>query len=198
MIFKRIFDILTSFFGIIIISPILIIVAFFIKLQMPGPVFFIQTRIGKEGKEFRLLKFRTMRVKPKTSEGSFDAGDQSRITPFGKILRKTKLDELPQLINVLKGDMSLVGPRPEVRKWTAVYPERWAIVLQVKPGITDNASIEFRNEEELLAQSSNPEETYRDIILPRKLELYIDYVHHQSFFGDLMIILRTIQTIIIK
>lgn len=198
MIFKRIFDILTSFFGIIIISPILIIVAFFIKLQMPGPVFFIQTRIGKGGKEFRLLKFRTMLVKPKTSEGSFDAGDQSRITALGKVLRKTKLDEIPQLINVLKGDMSLVGPRPEVKKWTAVYPDQWEIVHQVRPGITDNASIEFRNEEELLAQSSNPEETYRDIILPRKLELYINYVNHHSFWGDLMIILRTIQTIIIK
>ena len=165
---------------------------------MPGPIFFIQTRIGKGGKEFRLLKFRTMRVKPKASEGSFDAGDQSRITALGKILRKTKLDEIPQLINVLKGDMSLVGPRPEVKKWTAVYPEQWAIVHQVQPGITDNASIEFRNEEELLARSSNPEETYRTVILPRKLELYINYVNHHSFFDDLMIILRTIQTIIIK
>ncbi len=195
---KRIFDILASFFGIIIISPILLIVALFIKLSMPGPIFFIQTRIGKGGEEFRLLKLRTMLVKPKTSEGSFDAGDQSRITALGKILRKTKLDEIPQLINVFKGDMSLVGPRPEVRKWTAVYPEQWAIVHQVLPGITDNASIEFRNEEELLVQSSNPEETYRDVILPRKLELYINYVNHHSFLGDLMIILRTIQTIIIK
>lgn len=165
---------------------------------MPGPVFFIQTRIGKGGREFRLLKFRTMRVKPKTSEGSFDVGDQSRITGLGKILRKTKLDEVPQLINVLKGDMSLVGPRPEVKKWTAVYPEQWAIVHQVQPGITDNASIEFRNEEELLAQSSNPEETYRNVILPRKLELYINYVHHHSFSGDLMIIIRTIQSVILK
>ena len=195
---KRIFDILASFIGLIVISPVLIIVAFFIKLLMPGPVFFIQTRIGKVGREFRLLKFRTMMVKQKTSEGSFDAGDQSRITAFGKILRKTKLDEIPQLINVLKGDMSLVGPRPEVKKWTVVYPEKWAIVHQVKPGITDSASIEFRNEEELLAQSSNPEETYRNIILPSKLELYINYVNHHSFFGDLMIILRTIQSIILK
>lgn len=198
MLIKRIFDILASLLAIIIILPILLIVALFIKLLMPGSIFFIQTRVGKGGNEFRLLKFRTMRVKAKTSEGSFDAGDQSRITALGKILRKTKLDEIPQLINVLKGEMSLVGPRPEVKKWTAVYPEKWAIVHQVKPGITDNASIEFRNEEELLAQSSNPEETYRDIILPRKLELYINYVNHHSFFGDLMIILRTIQTIIIK
>ncbi len=195
---KRIFDFLASFFGIIIISPILLIVALFIKLLMPGSIFFIQTRVGKGGKEFRLLKFRTMRINAKPSEGSFDAGDQSRITALGKILRKTKLDEIPQLINVLIGDMSLVGPRPEVKKWTAVYPEQWAIVHQVKPGITDNASIEFRNEEELLAQSSNPEETYKNVILPRKLELYINYVNHHSFSGDLMIILRTIQSVIIK
>jgi len=165
---------------------------------MPGPIFFIQTRIGKGGKGFRLLKFRTMLVKPQTPEGSFDAGDQSRITALGKILRKTKLDEIPQLINVLKGDMSLVGPRPEVKKWTVVYPEQWAIVHQVLPGITDNASIEFRNEEELLAQSSNPEESYRNVILPRKLELYINYVNHHSFWGDLMIIIRTIQSVILK
>lgn len=198
MIVKRIFDILASFFGLLIISPIILIVALFIKLQMPGPVFFVQTRIGKGGREFRLLKFRTMRVKPRTSEGSFDVGDQSRITGLGKILRKTKLDEVPQLINVLKGDMSLVGPRPEVKEWTAVYPEQWAIVHQVQPGITDNASIEFRNEEELLAQSSNPEETYRNVILPRKLELYINYVQHHSFSGDLMIIIRTIQSVILK
>lgn len=195
---KRIFDILASFLGIIIIFPVLLIVGVFIALFMPGPIFFIQTRIGKRGKEFRLLKFRTMLVKPKTSEGSFDAGDQSRITSLGKILRKTKLDELPQLVNVLKGDMSLVGPRPEVRKWTEVYPEQWKIVHQVLPGITDNASIEFRNEEELLAQSSNPEETYRDVILPRKLELYIQYVHHHSFWGDVHIILKTIQTVLHK
>jgi lipopolysaccharide/colanic/teichoic acid biosynthesis glycosyltransferase len=198
MPFKRIFDILASFFGIIITLPVFLFIALFIALLMPGPIFFIQTRIGKGGKEFRLLKFRTMLVKPKASEGSFDAGDQSRITALGKILRKTKMDEIPQLINVLKGEMSLVGPRPEVKKWTTVYTEQWAIVHRVRPGITDNASIEFRNEEELLAQSLNPEETYRDVILPRKLELYINYVNHHSFWGDLMIILRTIQSVILK
>lgn len=198
MLAKRIFDISVSFFGIIIISPIILIVSFFIKILMPGPVFFIQTRIGKDRREFRLLKFRTMQVKSRTSEESFDAGVQSRITALGKVLRKTKLDEIPQLINVLKGDMSLVGPRPEVKKWTEVYPEQWAIVHRIQPGITDNASIEFRNEEKLLAQSSNPEKTYQDVILPRKLELYINYVNHHSFSGDLMIIIRTIQSVILK
>lgn len=198
MISKSTFDFLFSLTGTIILLAMFPIFICLIVVFMPGPIFFIQTRIGKGGQEFRLLKFRTMLVKPKTSEGSFDAGDQSRTTSLGKILRKTKLDELPQLINVLKGDMSLVGPRPEVRKWTEVYPELWAIVHQVKPGITDNASIEFRNEEELLAQSTNPDQTYRDVILPRKLELYIQYVHHHSFWGDVQIILKTIQTVLFK
>lgn len=198
MFLKRTFDLFASIVGLLVIIPVFVIIAILIKLVMPGPVFFIQTRIGKGGNEFQLLKFRTMQVKLKTSEGSFDVGDQSRITPFGMILRKTKLDEIPQLINVLKGEMSLVGPRPEVKKWTQVYPEQWDIVHQVKPGITDNASIEFRNEEDILSQSLNPEETYRDVILPRKLELYINYVNHHSFFGDLRIIIRTIQTVISK
>ncbi len=198
MTIKRIFDLFTTCLGLLILWPLFFVIAFLIKLTTPGPIFFIQTRIGKEGKEFRLLKFRSMLVKPKTSEGSFDVGDQSRITPLGKILRKTKLDEIPQLINVLKGDMSLVGPRPEVKKWTEVYPEQWAFVHRVKPGITDNASIEFRNEEELLSLASNPDETYREIILPRKLELYINYTNKHSFFGDLIIIIRTIQSIILK
>lgn len=195
---KKKFDLIASLLGLLVLLPIMILTFILIKFTMPGPVFFIQTRIGKGGKEFRLLKFRTMLIKPKTSEGSFDAGDHSRITPLGKILRKTKLDEIPQLINVIKGEMSLVGPRPEVRKWIAVYPEKWAIVHQLMPGITDNASIEFRNEEELLARSSNPEETYRNVILPRKLEIYINYVNHHSFFGDLMIIIQTIQSVLLK
>ena len=182
--------------GIVLLFPVFLLTSLMIKITMPGPVFFIQARIGLGGKEFKLLKFRSMRVKPMTKEGSFDAGDQSRVTPFGKLLRKTKLDELPQLINVLKGDMSLVGPRPEVKKWTQVYPEKWEMVHRVKPGITDNASIEFRNEEEILARSNNPEETYRDEILPRKLELYIDYVNMHSLAADLKIIFATIKTVI--
>jgi lipopolysaccharide/colanic/teichoic acid biosynthesis glycosyltransferase len=198
MISKRIFDIIVSIVGLAILLPVFAIIAILIKLFMPGPVFFIQSRIGKGGEEFRLLKFRTMMGKSKTSEGSFDIGDQSRITSFGRILRRLKLDEIPQLINVLKGEMSLVGPRPEVKKWTKVYPEKWRIVFQVKPGITDNASIEFRNEEEILAQSSNPEETYRNFILPRKLELYVNYANNNSFFGDLLIIIRTFQSVILK
>lgn len=125
----------------------------------------------------------------------FNAGELSRITSLGKFLRKTKLDELPQLINVLKGEMSLVGPRPEVKKWTMVYPEKWEIVHRVKPGITDNASIMFRNEEAILSQTSSPEEMYRENILPKKMDMYIDYVNNHSFSGDLKIIFNTIKSV---
>lgn len=165
---------------------------------MPGPVFFIQQRIGQQGKPFRLIKFRTMKVASGKTSGSFDAGDNTRITPLGRFLRKTKLDELPQLINVLKGEMSFVGPRPEVKQWTEVYPEKWKIVHSVKPGITDNASIEFRNEEEILAKSNDPIKTYKEEILPRKLDLYIDYVNNRSGWGDLIIIYKTIKVVILK
>lgn len=165
---------------------------------MPGPILFRQLRVGKNGKLFRLNKFRTMRVLKEAEKGIFDAGNSSRITPLGKFLRKTKLDELPQLFNVLRGDMSIVGPRPEVKQWTEDYPEKWAIVHSVRPGITDNASILFRNEEEILAASSNPTETYKNEILPKKLDLYIDYVNNKSFIGDVKIILKTIYTVIAK
>lgn len=137
-----------------------------------------------------------MRLKQESSTATFDAGDKSRITKSGFFLRKTKLDELPQLWNVLIGDMSLVGPRPEVRKWVDVYPERWTKVLTVKPGITDPASIYYRNEEELLAKAADPEAYYRDHILPHKLDLYEEYVMTRSFCGDIYLILKTILSII--
>lgn len=165
---------------------------------MGSPVFFKQERIGKLGKSFSLYKFRSMSEDKNARNGRFDAGGKLRITPLGKTLRKIKLDELPQLINILMGDMSFVGPRPEVRQWTKIYPEKWKIVHSVKPGITDNASIEFRNEEDILACSKDPIKTYQDEILPRKLELYIDYVNNQSFLGDLKIILKTIKVVILK
>lgn len=195
---KRIFDITTSILGILIISPIFIIVAILILITMSKPVFFQQKRIGKFGKPFRLYKFRTMSRLKDADSGIFQAGDISRTTSLGKLLRKTKIDELPQLINVIKGDMSIVGPRPEVEQWTKVYPEKWEIVHRVKPGITDNASVLFRNEEKILAASNNPIETYKALILPQKLELYIDYVNNNSFFGDLKLIFITLITIIIK
>jgi len=133
-----------------------------------------------------------------SKKGSFDAGDRSRVTSVGRFLRRTKLDELPQLINVLIGEMSLVGPRPEVRQWVKVYPEKWKIVHQVKPGITDNASILFRDEEEILASSLSPEITYREVILPKKLSLYLEYVKTQSLAQDCRIIFKTILILIRK
>lgn len=195
---KRTFDFIASFIGLIFAMLPFLLIAILIKMIMPGPVFFIQRRIGKGSKPFRLFKFRTMMVDARKSEGSFDAGDTSRITPLGRVLRKTKLDELPQLINVLIGNMSLVGPRPEVEQWTVIYPEMWKIVHTVRPGITDNASIMFRNEEEILAESSDPQKTYEQEILPLKLSLYIDYVRNHSFLGDFKIILETIKIIITK
>jgi lipopolysaccharide/colanic/teichoic acid biosynthesis glycosyltransferase len=195
---KRFFDILVSIIIIFLLFPVLLILIVMIKFQLPGPIFFIQQRIGLEGYYFKLIKFRSMKLAVGKSAGSFDLGDSSRTTPFGRLMRRAKLDELPQLINVFKGDMSIVGPRPEVKQWAEVYPEKWKIVHSVKPGITDNASIEFRNEEELLAQSEDPIKTYKDEILPRKLDLYIDYVNNQSFWGDIMIILKTIKVVILK
>ena len=134
----------------------------------------------------------------KKSEGSFDLGDASRVTPLGSLLRATKLDELPQLFNVLIGQISLVGPRPEVEKWTSIYPEKWKIVHRVRPGITDNASIIYRNEEDILKKSSDPEKLYREGILPQKLDLYIQYVNHNTLLGDISIIFKTIRAIIFK
>jgi lipopolysaccharide/colanic/teichoic acid biosynthesis glycosyltransferase len=148
-----------------------------------------------DGKEFKLYKLRSMTAISNQVKNSFVPGDSSRITRLGRFLRRTKIDEIPQLCNVLKGDMSIVGPRPEIKKWTEVYPEKWAVVLSVKPGITDNASIMFYNEEELLSRSPDPEGFYQNIILPKKLDLYIDYVKNQTFYEDIGIIFRTLKTI---
>lgn len=165
---------------------------------MPGPVFFIQERIGKNGNSFQLFKFRTMSLLKFDSSINFEPGDKSRITKIGKLLRKTKLDELPQLVNVIKGEMSLVGPRPEVKEWTLIYPELWKIVHSVKPGITDNASLIFRNEEEILANSLNPSEKYKNVILPQKLDLYLFYVKNRSLLSDILIIFRTLKEVVLK
>ena len=179
-------------------SPVYFLIALFIVIDSGFPVFFVQKRVGKGGKQFKMYKFRTMSVLKEARQGSFDAGDSSRVTSIGKILRKTKLDELPQLLNVFSGKMSFVGPRPEVQKWVDAYPERWVIVHSVKPGITDNASIEFRNEEEILAASSEPLVTYRNEILPLKLSMYEDYVQNKSFWKDINILFRTFTSVLFK
>jgi lipopolysaccharide/colanic/teichoic acid biosynthesis glycosyltransferase len=194
---KRIFDFTFALLGIVFLFSLFLIISLIILITMPGPILFRQQRVGQFGRVFLFNKFRSMRVFKEASRGSFDAGNSSRITPLGHFLRKTKLDELPQLFNVLKGDMSIVGPRPEVKYWTEVYPEKWKIVHSVRPGITDNASILFRNEEEILAKSSNPTETYRNEILPRKLDLYIEYVNNRSFLGDIKVIFKTIKAVVV-
>jgi len=195
---KRAFDIIISATGLIILLPLEILIALVIVIDDGGSVFFKQKRIGLNQRPFTLYKFRSMTASNNTFKENFDAGDKSRVTKIGTILRKTKLDELPQLFNVLIGDMSLVGPRPEVEKWVDIYPQQWAFVLTMKPGITDNAAVLFRNEEDILAKVSNPEMYYKEIILPQKLNIYSDYILNHSFTVDILIIVKTILSIFKK
>ena len=194
---KRLFDFIASFFGLILLIPIFVIVALWIKADSRGPIFFRQERVGFQGINFRIHKFRTMVLDAEKKGKQITVGTDSRITIVGEFLRKYKLDELPQLIDVLVGNMSLVGPRPEVSKYIDYYSDdEKHDVLSVKPGITDNASIEFRNENELLASSDDPEATYINEVLPKKIALYRKYVRERSFFGDVAIIFKTIFLII--
>ena len=195
---KRAFDIIISASGLIILLPLEILIALVIVIDDGGSVFFKQKRIGLNQRPFTLYKFRSMTASNNTFKENFDAGDKSRVTKIGTILRKTKLDELPQLFNVLIGDMSLVGPRPEVEKWVDIYPQQWAFVLTMKPGITDNAAVLFRNEEDILAKVSNPEMYYKEIILPQKLIIYSEYILNHSFTVDILIIVKTILSIFKK
>ncbi|MFN4299830.1 MAG: sugar transferase [Thermaurantimonas sp.] len=195
---KRSFDIVVSILALLIFFIPMILISLLIKLDSKGKIFFIQDRIGKDFRKFRLLKFRTMADSEHAKSGLFEPGNTKRVTKIGKILRKYKLDELPQLINVLKGDMSLVGPRPEVEEWTKVYPEKWKVVLSVKPGITDYASILFRNEEELLKNSPSPKETYEKEILPKKLSINMDYVIKNNLITDIKILFLTVYKLLKK
>lgn len=196
---KRLFDFVISFSGLLLLVPIFALVALWIKIDSRGPVLFLQERVGFHGSLFRIHKFRTMVSNAESKGEQITVGSDSRITTAGNFLRKYKLDELPQLIDVLTGHMSLVGPRPEVPKYIALYSDdEKHEVLSVKPGITDNASIEFRNENELLASSKNPEITYINEVLPKKIALYRKYVKEHSFFGDIVIIFKTIFLILRK
>lgn len=188
---KRIVDFLLSLLFIVVFLPVMLVVAMAVWLDSGLPIFFVQERIGWRGKPFGLVKFRSMTRNSHSAKGAFDAGNVSRVTRIGKIMRKTKLDELPQFFNVLAGHMSLVGPRPEVRKWTQIYTEKWSVVHRARPGITDFASLKFRNEEEILQKSSNPEQTYQNDILPQKLDLNIEYVRSMSLFIDAKILWMT-------
>lgn len=188
----RFLDIFFSSIGLILLSPIFIILAIWIKIDSTGPVFYKQVRVGLRGKEFKLFKFRSMRLDADKSGLLTVGGRDPRITKSGYVIRKYKLDELPQLLNVLVGEMSLVGPRPEVSKYTNLYTPEQRKVLDVRPGITDWASIEFKNENDILAQSSDPEKTYIEEIMPRKIELNKIYIEHKTVIAYFNIIFKTI------
>ncbi len=197
MLAKRIFDLIASAIGLLILSPIFAIVAIWIKLDSSGPILFKQTRVGYQGQPFQICKFRTMVVNAEAIGAQITTGGDPRITKIGKFLRKYKLDELPQLLNVLMGEMSLVGPRPEVPKYVNLYNSEQKKVFQVRPGITDLASLEFRNENELLVGKDNAEEFYIQEIMPRKLLLNLEYIDRVSLLFDLKIIAKTISRIIL-
>ena len=197
MFAKRIFDLVFVIPGLFILSPVFLVIALLIKHDSDGPILFKQERIGLHGKPFKVLKFRTMVVDAEQKGAKVTTGGDPRITPSGHWLRKYKLDELPQLINVLKGEMSLVGPRPEVPEYVAFYTDKQKItVLSVPPGITDIASIEFRNENELLAGSKDPVKDYKEKVLPIKLSYYEQYVKERSLWLDFKLILKTIVAIV--
>lgn len=191
------FDIVVGGLGWVLLLPVMGVIALLVWVTSGRPVLFRQLRVGRGGRDFWMLKFRTMTVRSGSEKGAFDAGSTSRVTPLGRILRRTKLDELPQLWNVVRGDMSLVGPRPEVRRWVEVYPHRWGRVLSVRPGITDPASVRFRNEEEILAASADPIRAYQETILPAKLDAYEAYVEKRSFRGDLRILAQTVVAVLL-
>lgn len=190
---KRAFDVLFAAAVLLLLSPLLLGVAAWIRFDSRGPVLFRQVRVGRGGREFRILKFRTMHVDAPARGPQITVGRDPRITRAGHFLRRYKLDEFPQFINVLVGDMSVVGPRPEVPRYVAMYPAATrALVLSVRPGITDLASIEYRDENELLGRSADPERTYVEQVMPAKLAYCERYVQERSFAGDIGIIGRTI------
>lgn len=193
---KRLFDIVMSGLGLLVLSPIFLIIAIWIKLDSKGPVFYRQVRVGRYNKDFRIFKFRSMRVGADKGSLVTIGGHDPRITRSGYFIRKFKLDELPQLINVFVGDMSLVGPRPEVRHYVDYWTPEQMHVLDVRPGITDPASIKFRNENELMEKADDPEKYYIEVIMQEKIKLYLEYVEHHTFFGDIGLIFKTFWTII--
>ncbi len=193
---KRLFDFVVSFLGLLAISPILLIVAILIVIDSKGGVFYRQVRVGKGNKDFRIFKFRTMHTDADKLGLITIGGRDPRVTKVGYYLRKYKLDELPQLINVLVGDMSFVGPRPEVRKYVDLYTDEQKKVLEVRPGITDLASIEFRNENEILEKQENPNQYYIDVIMPHKLGVNLEYLKKRSLLKDIGVIFKTFLAIL--
>ena len=193
---KRLFDIVASGFGLLLLSPLFLLVAIWIKLDSPGPVFYRQVRVGQYNQDFRIFKFRSMRVGADKGSLVTIGGRDPRVTRSGYFIRKFKIDELPQLINVFIGDMSLVGPRPEVRHYVDYWTKEQLRVLDVRPGITDPASIKFRNENELLEKAEDAEKYYIEVIMQEKLRLYLEYVEKHNFWFDIKLIFQTFWVII--
>lgn len=193
---KRLFDVVASGVGLLLLSPLFLLVAIWIKLDSPGPVFYRQVRVGRYNRDFRIFKFRSMRVGADKGSLVTIGGRDPRVTRSGYFIRKFKIDELPQLINVFIGDMSLVGPRPEVRHYVDYWTKEQLRVLDVRPGITDPASIKFRNENELLEKADDPEKYYIEVIMQEKLRLYLEYVEKHSFWYDLKLIFQTFWVIL--
>ncbi|MBQ6725158.1 MAG: sugar transferase [Bacteroidales bacterium] len=192
---KRLFDIIFSFLGLTVLSPLFLLLAVWIKLDSRGPVFYRQVRVGRHNRDFRIFKFRSMRVGSDKGSLVTIGGRDPRVTRSGYYIRKLKLDELPQLINVLIGDMSFVGPRPEVRKYVDMYTTEQLHVLDVRPGITDEASIAYRNENELLATAADPERFYIETVMPDKLRINLQYVQNHSLWGDIKLIFKTLSVV---
>lgn len=193
---KRLFDVVASGVGLLLLSPLFLLVAIWIKLDSPGPVFYRQVRVGRYNRDFRIFKFRSMRVGADKGSLVTIGGRDPRVTCSGYFIRKFKIDELPQLINVFIGDMSLVGPRPEVRHYVDYWTKEQLRVLDVRPGITDPASIKFRNENELLEKAEDPEKYYIEVIMQEKLRLYLKYVEKHNFWYDIKLIFQTFWVIV--
>lgn len=196
ILMKRLFDIVASGCGLLVLSPVFLIMAIWIRLDSKGPIFYRQVRVGRHNKDFRIFKFRSMRVGADKGSLITIGGRDPRITRSGYFIRKYKLDEFPQLINVFIGDMSLVGPRPEVRYYVNYWTPEQMRVLNVRPGITDPASIKFRNENELMGKAEDPEDYYINVIMQEKIKLYLEYVQNISFWYDVKLIFQTFKTII--
>jgi lipopolysaccharide/colanic/teichoic acid biosynthesis glycosyltransferase len=193
---KRGMDVVLAMIGLIALSPVMAAIAIAIRLDSAGPALFRQQRLGRFGVEFVMFKFRSMRLAPAAQAPQVTAAGDQRVTRVGRFLRRYKVDELPQLLNVLNGDMSLVGPRPEVRRYAEYYPVEYEYILSIRPGITDFASLEFRHEEELLARSADPERTYVREVLPAKIHLYLRYLEERSLPTDLFLVARTIRSVL--
>ncbi len=193
---KRFFDIVASGCGLLVLLPLFLVIAIWIKLDSKGPVFYRQVRVGRHNKDFRIIKFRSMRVGADKGSLVTIGGRDPRITRSGYFIRKYKLDELPQLINVFIGQMSIVGPRPEVRHYVDYWTKEQSHVLDVRPGITDPASIKFRNENELMEKADNPENYYINVIMQEKIRLYLEYVGKVGFWYDIKLIFKTFKVIV--